>query len=151
MSWKDSEKWAAMRQGIGCPFCADIHEEENNFSYKVAELKQSYVRLPKDQTVRGYVLVALKRHANELFELSPQERAEFFDDVSQVAQAIQTVFHPVKINYMIYGNRCPHVHCHVVPRYVEDDPLGPVVLDKNIMLTEGENQQMLGDIRRALG
>ena len=49
MSWKNPEKWQAMKDGTDCPFCQDIHLAENPHSFLVAEFKRSYVRLPKNQ------------------------------------------------------------------------------------------------------
>jgi diadenosine tetraphosphate (Ap4A) HIT family hydrolase len=69
--------WVQTRSGLDCPMCADIHLDENEFSYKVTEFDQTYVRLPKNQYQRGWTLVVLKRHANELFELAEVELAAF--------------------------------------------------------------------------
>ncbi len=76
-----------MKEGINYPFCEDIHLEENAHSFKIAELEQTYVRLPKNQHWRGWIIVALKRHANELYELTPKELRKFWDEVSFIAKS----------------------------------------------------------------
>ena len=47
MKWHSPEQWAQLKQGIGCAFCQDLLADENDFSFKVAELEHSVVRLPK--------------------------------------------------------------------------------------------------------
>jgi len=51
--------------------CADIHLEVNEFSFLVAELEWSYVRLARNQYRPGWTLVALKRHASTVMDPLP--------------------------------------------------------------------------------
>jgi diadenosine tetraphosphate (Ap4A) HIT family hydrolase len=62
----------------------------------------------------------LNRHATELFELPPQERATLMDDVARVADALAGEFEAVKVNYALLGNQLPHIHWHVIPRRADD-------------------------------
>jgi len=151
MTWKDPEKWQAMLSGKDCPFCEDIHLDENEFSYKVVELEHSFIRLPKNQYIKGWLVVALKRHANELYELSDSELAGFWREVALVAKASKVVFNPVKLNYAIYGNLCPHIHCHIFPQYLDNDPHAPIKPDfKEEFLSNKEYKKILLELRREL-
>jgi diadenosine tetraphosphate (Ap4A) HIT family hydrolase len=89
----------------------------------IADLELSRVFLHEDQFFPGYVLLVLRRHATELFDLSPTERAGLMEEVSRVAQALARVFRPVKINYELLGNLVPHIHWHLVPRLATDPGL----------------------------
>ena len=64
--WKSPEEWNRLKTGADCPMCADIHLDVNPFSFKVAELEHTYVRLPRNQYQRRWTIVAPKRHASEL-------------------------------------------------------------------------------------
>ncbi len=139
-----------MKSGESCPLCADIHLDENPFSFKIAELEHTFVRLPRNQFCRGYVLVALKRHATELFDLSTKELNGFWEDVTLVAKAVNQVSQPVKINYAIFGNLCPHLHCHVSPRRFEDDPHAPIQTKNEVLLSDEEYQHMIQDLKAAI-
>lgn len=151
MTWKDATKWKAMKSGRGCPMCSDIHLNENRQSFLVTEFKNSYVRLPKNQYYYGWVVVFLKRHANELYELSDNELAEYSREVAQVAKAVKEVFSPVKINYAIFGSLCPHLHYHIIPRQFDDDPHAPIKMDeKEVFLSEEEYQKIIAQLRKAL-
>lgn len=149
--WMPPEKWEPLKAGVGCAMCADIHLPENEFSFLVAERRQTFVRLPRNQFMRGWTTVILKRHACELFELSPQELSEFWQDVSEVARVLQAVYRPVKINYCVFGHLCPHLHCHLLLHSYEDDPHKLIDMnEKTVSLTDGEYQTMIGEMRDRL-
>ena len=132
--------------------CADIHLDENDFSYKVVEFEHTFVRLPKNQYQRGWTIVALKRHASELFELADVELLAFWQDVARVARALDRLYRPAKINYAVFGNLCPHIHCHVVPMRFEDDPHTPMNTNAQVVLLEpDEYRLMIGALQAALG
>jgi len=144
MHWKTSKKWEELKKGIDCPMCLDIHQTENQFSFLVTKLQQSYVRLPKNQYCYGYTVVAFKRHANELFDLTPQELTEFWQDVTLVAKALDEIYHPAKIDYCIFGHHCPHLHCHLVLQTFDSDPSKAVKMDeKEVFLKPEEYTQMI--------
>jgi diadenosine tetraphosphate (Ap4A) HIT family hydrolase len=77
MARADPTAWLGLLDATTCPICADAHLEVNAFSFLIAELRQSYVRLARNQYRRGYMVVSLKRHANELFELADNELAGY--------------------------------------------------------------------------
>ena len=104
--------------GAACRFCSG---GEPAADHRIAELGVTASYLFEDQFFPGWVVLVLNRHATELFELSPDERARMMDDVSRVAAALHAEFSPRKINYACLGNQVPHVHWHVIPR-LRDDP-----------------------------
>ncbi len=131
--------------------CADIHLDVNAFSYKVAELQQTYVRFCRNQYRRGWTILALKRHATELFELAPDDHAEFWQEVASVARALNTLYRPVKINYGVFGNLCPHIHCHIVLQFEDDDPRAPLDMNAGeVLLGQAEYARIVGELREAL-
>ncbi|MBI4836315.1 MAG: HIT family protein [Candidatus Abawacabacteria bacterium] len=150
MSWKDKEKWAKMKSGEACPLCADIHLDENPFSFKIIELEHTFIRLPRNQFCKGWIFVALKKHATELFELSTEELNGFWKEVTIAATAVNQIFKPVKINYAIFGNLCPHLHCHVSPRRFEDDPHAPIQTKNEVLLSDAEYQKLIQDFQSAI-
>jgi diadenosine tetraphosphate (Ap4A) HIT family hydrolase len=131
--------------------CNDIHLDENQFSFLVSDLKQSFVRLPKNQYLKGYAIVFLKRHANELFELSKRELTEFWQDVALVAKALDKIYRPVKIDYCIFGHHCPHLHCHLVVQSFENDPSKAVKMDgKEVLLSNKEYKKMISRLKKEI-
>lgn len=59
-------------------------------------------------------------HVREMTDLDATARDMFMKVVWQVEQAIQSVMRPEKINLASLGNLTPHLHWHVIPRYVDD-------------------------------
>lgn len=151
MKWKSLDEWARLKAGLGCPMCLESGMDENPHSYKVIELKRSIVRLNKNQYMPGWTTLVLKRHATELFELEPEERAEFWDEVSLAANALTDIYHPAKINYCICGNIMPHLHCHLFPRGFDDDPSKPINQnEKEVFLSLDEYRSLITDIKARL-
>lgn len=151
MKWMAPEPWQALKHGKACPMCADIHLAENPHSFKVCELSQSLVRLPRNQYMRGWTLVILKRHAAELFELSPDELHGFWDDVTLVAHALDRLYAPAKINYLIFGHQCPHLHCHLLVHGYDADPHKPVKMDEQeVLLKHEEYHELVQALRAAI-
>ena len=89
----------------------------------IAELETARAFLHEDQFFPGYVLLVLRRHATELYELAAGERRAHLEEVSRVAQALARAFQPVKMNYELLGNQVPHIHWHLVPRLAADPDL----------------------------
>ena len=56
--------------------------------------------------------------------LTPEDVAAYWCDVHAVARMIERVFAPCHMNYQLLGNRVPHLHVHLVPRYVDDSAPG---------------------------
>lgn len=119
----------------------------------VAELEASRIFLNEDQFFPGYVLLVLRRHVTELYDLSVAERATLMEEVSRVAQALARVFRPVKMNYELLGNLVPHIHWHLVPRLATDPGLrGPIwtVEHQPAPLPPAAARERIEAIRRAL-
>jgi len=148
MRWTPPERWADLKRGIGCAFCADAHLDENPASFKVADLDYSIVRLPKNQYMRGWTVVVLKRHANELFELGEDELAGFWREVALAARALDDIYHPAKINYCVFGHHCPHIHCHLLVHSFDEDPSKLIDMHEGeVFLTDAEYEQMRTALR----
>ena len=99
-----------------CFYCEN-GEKLRSLMIEICELPYSKVYLNRDQKHKGRCIVALKDHKTEYFQMSPEENAGYFAEVSKVAKAIFGLYHPDKINYATYGDGVPHVHVHIVPKY----------------------------------
>jgi len=101
-----------------CLYCSR-NELQKSLMIEICDLQVSTVFLFKEQSHTGRCVVAYKDHVNELFELSKENRDLFMDDVCKVADALNRIFNPAKINYGAYSDKLAHLHFHLVPKYVD--------------------------------
>lgn len=78
------------------------------------------VVLLNDADYPAYCRVELKAHVKEMTDLTPADRAKTMNVVFAVETAIREVIQPDKVNLASLGNKTPHVHWHVIPRFEND-------------------------------
>ena len=135
-----------------CAYCEE-GELVGKFGIKIAELAASKVYLFREQSHRGRVIVASKRHVSELVDLERRERQAFMDDVAKVASALHKLFNPEKVNYGAYGDTCGHLHFHLVPKYAADafEWGTPFAMDpKRTYLSDAEYADLVATIKAEL-
>ena len=100
-----------------CFYCRK-DQRLHDLMIEIAPLSVSTLYLFREQTHRGRCVVAYKAHVNELFELADAEMQAFVRDVARAARAIKVACQAAKINYGAYSDKLPHLHMHLVPKYV---------------------------------
>ncbi|MEW5719442.1 MAG: HIT family protein, partial [Chloroflexota bacterium] len=115
--WMPREEWDARVRGEKCSMCEQVGLAENRYSFLVAQLETSNLRLAKNQYARGYCTLIFREHATELHELALEQQAALMRDLARAGAAIARVFKSDKMNYQLLGNVVPHIHWHIVPRY----------------------------------
>jgi len=73
-----------------------------------------------DVNYPGFCRVILNRHVSEMTDLAEPERLRLMAVVFAVEQAVRDILRPDKINLASLGNKTPHVHWHVIPRFTHD-------------------------------
>jgi diadenosine tetraphosphate (Ap4A) HIT family hydrolase len=112
-TWPDD--WDARKRGDACPFCADL-SGRSFYSGRTSE-----ALLERHAIARGHAAVVFRgRHVADFTDLAAGEVADYWKDVQRVARMIGRVFSPCHVNYLLLGNIVPHLHVHVVPRYLDD-------------------------------
>ena len=106
-----------------CLYC-NRNQLQKDLMIEICDLIVSTLFLFREQTYHGRCIVAYKDHARELYELDPQELSAYMEDVNKVAKAIKAAFEPVKVNYGAYSDKLPHLHFHLVPKYVNGPDYG---------------------------
>jgi len=93
------------------------HKEKNG-------LAVSHLGLYNDGRFPGRCLLALQEHEEEFANMNLDMMQAFMQDVQVAGRAIQKAVGAVRMNYAILGNAVPHVHCHIIPRFGEDEDPG---------------------------
>lgn len=78
------------------------------------------VVLLHDKDYPAYCRVELLAHIKEMTDLPPPDRARTMKVVFAVETALREVIRPDKINLASLGNKTPHMHWHVLPRFESD-------------------------------
>ena len=91
-----------------------VHEDEHTLAF-----------MDIGQVNPGHVLVAVKRHAENLYELDDAQAAAALRSAARVARAIRAAFDPqglsvYQANGKAAGQTVFHFHMHLVPRHEAD-------------------------------
>ena len=118
--------WDEQKRGKGCAMCAGGRLEDTGFGVRIFAGRCSDAYLQRaDVGQKGYTIVIWRgRHVAEPTELSRDDASGYFDEVLRVARALGTHYRPIKMNFEMLGNSLPHLHTHVVPRYLDDGAPG---------------------------
>ncbi|MFN8770178.1 MAG: HIT family protein [Neisseriaceae bacterium] len=73
-----------------------------------------------DETYPGYVQVVVNNHVKELTDLTKENANIVFDTIWLMENKIRKIFCPDKVNIASLGNMVPHLHWHLIPRFVGD-------------------------------
>ena len=148
--------WDQLAAGSNCPFDPP-REEANDFWDTVAQLDVSTLCLLKNQAYRGHcILIYDRRHAVRLDQLTEAEWAAFAKDLHFAVRAIMSVCRADHMNVECMGNRMPHLHWQIVPRYKTDPrwnaPIWTTTLKEfhDARLPEAERRSLLAGLREAL-
>lgn len=106
-----------------CIFCRLVAGEIP--SARVAEDELTIAFMDVGQVNPGHVLVATRRHAATLFDVTPQEAAAVAQMAQRVALAVRAAFDPPGLTLLQANGRegdqtVFHFHMHVVPRHADD-------------------------------
>jgi diadenosine tetraphosphate (Ap4A) HIT family hydrolase len=114
--------WERRKAGIDCPMCAEGRPDVNEYRTRrvfAGTFSDAYLR--RHVMPRGYTLVVWRgRHVADPTELTRDEAIGYWLEVLDVARAIERRYGPAKLNIEMLGNAVPHLHTHVVPRYLDD-------------------------------
>lgn len=68
----------------------------------------------------GFCRVIWSEHVREMSDLLPPQQHRLMAVVFAVESVLRQLYDPVKINLASFGNVVPHLHWHVIPRWVDD-------------------------------
>jgi histidine triad (HIT) family protein len=106
-----------------CVFCRIVAKEIP--ATVVHEDEYTLAFMDIGQVNPGHVLVALKKHADNIYALEDAQAGAVFRAAARVARAIRGAFEPqglsvYQANGAAAGQTVFHLHIHLVPRYEGD-------------------------------
>ncbi len=93
-------------------------------SSPITTLKVSDLVLYNDSRFPGRSILALRQHFDAFEDVPADLMHQFMEEVQKATRAIKSVTGCARVNIAILGNKVPHVHAHLIPRYPlqESDP-----------------------------
>lgn len=85
------------------------------------------VFINRNQDRLGKTVIALKRHEEDVTQVTEEEWVELRGEIGWVVARIRAAFAPDHFNYSFLMNMDHHAHLHVIPRYVADREVAGVV------------------------
>ena len=106
-----------------CIFCKIVAGEIP--AHKVYEDDQTLAFMDIGQVNPGHVIVALKPHAETLFDVSQEQAGAVFETAHKVAAAVRSAFSPEGLTVLQANGKAgwqtiAHFHLHVLPRHTDD-------------------------------
>jgi histidine triad (HIT) family protein len=131
-----------------CIFCAIL--EGTAPSERLIETDLAIAFMNANPATLGHALVIPKRHAVDIWDLSPEDGVAVWSLTQRVAHAARDAFAPDGLNLFQANRRAGwqsvfHFHIHVVPRWT-GDPLVP-----NWDEPQGDRQDIPGAAARLRG
>ena len=148
--------WEDRVAGQACPFDAPRPASTDYWDF-VGKLSVSSLYLTKNQTYRGYCqLIFDLRHVSRLDQLAHQEWTALAADLFIAQQAVVRVVRPDHVNVESLGNIIPHLHWHIIPRFLDDPTWGapiwqpPLESMPNRRLDAADRDALIQALRQSL-
>lgn len=97
-----------------CPLC---HAHNETVLWSDARCR---VILANEPDYPGFCRAIWHAHVREMTDLARAERAHFLNVVWALEASLRELLQPAKINLASLGNQVPHLHWHVIPRFLDD-------------------------------
>jgi diadenosine tetraphosphate (Ap4A) HIT family hydrolase len=99
---------------VGCAFC---EAEGGRVVFRHAKFRVVHASEPN---FPGFYRLIWANHLAEFSDLSATDQLLCMQAVTAVEQALRQVCQPSKINLASFGNVVPHLHWHIIARFVWD-------------------------------
>lgn len=97
------------------------------------------VILVNNQNIRGYLRLELIEHVKEIHHLTPTIQSEMYKIMNIIENIVTDVYNPDKINLASLGNKTPHIHWHIIPRFTNDNFFPQSIWSEPIRQNKFEN------------
>lgn len=101
---------------------------------------------------KGYTILAIKRHCEDITELTETEYLHLQKILFKISTAIKKVFNPKRICLLNSGGLLSHWHFHIIPMYKEVyDNIIDVILKKSILkISPEERNKIVSELKKNL-
>ncbi|BDY03523.1 HIT domain-containing protein [Ferrimonas sp. YFM] len=118
----------------------ELHERLEQDSMLIGHLSLCQVRLSKDGRYPWLILIPERSGIKEIHHLSDDDQQQMMRESCQVAQIMEEVLSPDKVNVASLGNMVPQLHLHHVARFASDDAWPGPIWGAHPALLESEHE-----------
>lgn len=98
----------------------ELHERLKADTWEVGEFPLCLLLLTKDANYPWTILVPKRAGITEIYQLVSIDRQQLLHESCLLAEAMQSLFSPDKLNIATIGNIVPQLHMHHVARTSDD-------------------------------
>jgi ATP adenylyltransferase len=123
----------------GCIFCTQPRQSDFRAALVLAQTEHTVVMMNKYPYNNGHLLLAPKRHENNLAQLPNDEFIDLNETLRHAVEIVRAALHPGGINLGMNLGKCAgagvesHLHWHIVPRWEGDTNFMPVIGETRVM------------------
>ena len=98
----------------------ELHERLKSDTWELGEFPLCLLLLSKDANYPWTILVPKRAGITEIYQLISSDRQQLLYESCLLAEAMQSLFSPDKLNIATIGNIVPQLHMHHVARTSDD-------------------------------
>ena len=123
----------------GCVFCTKYRQSDLKEGLVLTHSQHTVVMMNKYPYNNGHLLIAPKRHENNLAQLPGEVFGELNEVLRQAVEIVRQAFNSGGINLGMNLGKCAgagieaHLHWHIVPRWEGDTNFMPVIGETRVM------------------
>ena len=107
-----------------------LHPQLANDTFFITDLPLCRVLLMNESRYPWLILVPRRAEIREIYELTPEDRRQFWQESDQVSRALVALFQPDKLNISALGNVVPQLHIHHIASFTQDEAWPTPVLGR---------------------
>ena len=142
--------------GNNCPM-DNPRPDLEDFKFPVKKFSTATLYLNINQAYRGYcILVYDNKHVTRIDQLTDREWTMLARDIHAAETAIYQSMRPEHVNIASIGMIVPHLHWHIIPRYIGDPrwggPIWTTDLDEMelVKLSDNGYREIVDEIKIAI-
>ena len=98
-----------------------LHPQLQQDCLPVGELPLSLALMMNDNRYPWFILVPRRADILEIYQLTQTDKQQLLHESCLLAEALNSLFQPDKLNIAAIGNLVPQLHVHHVVRYQSDE------------------------------
>lgn len=98
----------------------EVHPQLEKDTVIIGTFELSLVLLNKDSNYPWCILVPKREDVQEIHQLAPEDQLLLLSESVRLAEVMEDLFAPDKLNIATLGNIVPQLHVHHIARYQKD-------------------------------